>query len=599
VTVVFTPTTASHEDGTLSIVNNAVGSPLIITITGVGIPWTGTGVSGVVSSNTTWTSNGSPYIVIGDILIENGVTLTIEPSVTVKMDTGKYLKVEGQLIARGTIDSLITFESSQVVPSNNDWDGIKIRPSGGSTFDASMNYSSGSELKYVQIKHSSRGLYIFDTGFLISYSEFTNNQKAIEIRSTDSIKIDYCTFSNNDQGLYSEYSDNTGDYVGDIVNTYIQNNTFTNNTYGVDLISNQRDFNNLNIKQNVFSHNSTAIEFGGGGYGPKIVSVYIDENKIINNSSGLVIGTIYGLSDSGTEPTNPINIRDNIVVENTNNSISLSGVSSSVNCLIQGNVIFNNGAGLTFSGRNGGHTVNKNQLLSNGNGIRIGGSSNNIIFTNNCFTLVAEWPLINIEYGSGYIFNGNNYPSTSNYIMKNNTTSNVNAEGNYWGDTTLVGIDNIIYDYYDDFERGIVDYIPFLVSLDTAAPILPPRNVVKTASGSNVQLTWAANRESDFVGYKVYYGSPTGHSFTNVVDVENVTSFILNGASVLDTIAVTAYDSQADGTDDQIEGHESWFKYAGNPVPEIALSINSIGFNVVEIGQNSGNFGVIRTPIPV
>ena len=39
----------------------------------------------------------------------------------------------------------------------------------------------------------------------------------------------------------------------------------------------------------------------------------------------------------------------------------------------------------------------------------------------------------------------------------------------------------------------------------------------------------------------------------------------LNGLSLSDTIAVTAYDGDIDGTDDQTEGNESWFRYARSP----------------------------------
>ena len=120
----------------------------------------------------------------------------------------------------------------------------------------------------------------------------------------------------------------------------------------------------------------------------------------------------------------------------------------------------------------------------------------------------------------------------------------------------------MIYDYYDDFELGVVLFDPYLISPDIDAPISSPRNVVKSVSGNDVLLSWQDNPESDLAGYKVYYGSPTGYSFDNVIDVGNVTSYILSGVSVSDTIAVTAYDIDADGTYDQIEGHESWFAIA-------------------------------------
>ena len=43
-----------------------------------------TNVSGALYSNTTWTAANSPYIVTANVIVFDGVQLTIEPGVTVK-----------------------------------------------------------------------------------------------------------------------------------------------------------------------------------------------------------------------------------------------------------------------------------------------------------------------------------------------------------------------------------------------------------------------------------------------------------------------------------------------------------------------------------
>ena len=134
-----------------------------------------TDVSGTISSNTTWGLSGGPYTVTGNILVSSGVTLTIEAGVTVKVNSGFYIKNEGILSAVGTSFKKIIFESSASSPSKSDWEGIRIRPTGGSSIDGSQNYSSGSQFKYVIIKHADIGLYVYDAGFHISYSEFISN----------------------------------------------------------------------------------------------------------------------------------------------------------------------------------------------------------------------------------------------------------------------------------------------------------------------------------------------------------------------------------------------------------------------------------------
>ena len=83
-----------------------------------------TNVSGVISSNTTWTLANSPYVVTGNILVSEGVTLTIEPGVVVKFDSEKVMQIRGELIAQGTSDSKITFTSNASSPAANDWANI-------------------------------------------------------------------------------------------------------------------------------------------------------------------------------------------------------------------------------------------------------------------------------------------------------------------------------------------------------------------------------------------------------------------------------------------------------------------------------------------
>ena len=53
--------------------------------------------------------------------VASGMTLTIEPGVTVKFDSGKVLEVEGMLVARGTSSDKITFTSSAASPAAGDW----------------------------------------------------------------------------------------------------------------------------------------------------------------------------------------------------------------------------------------------------------------------------------------------------------------------------------------------------------------------------------------------------------------------------------------------------------------------------------------------
>ena len=179
-------------------------------------------------------------------------------------------------------------------------------------------------------------------------------------------------------------------------------------------------------------------------------------------------------------------------------------------------------------------------------------------------------PLQITTFGSGHKFNYNNFRNVSNYVIKNTSTSSVDAENNYWGTTSTSEIASNIYDQSDNFELGAVDYSPYSNSLITTAPISPPTNTSASAGSSNFTLSWSANSESDLTGYKVYWDTDSGHPYANVQDVGNVTSKTISGLSSGTTyfVTVTAYDSTySSGNDNsstiinenQTAGNESWY----------------------------------------
>ena len=248
---------------------------------------------------------------------------------------------------------------------------------------------------------------------------------------------------------------------------------------------------------------------------------------------------------------------------------------------IENNIISGNlGYGLDL-------TSNTNSLIRYNSILNSGGNSENpslgipnsyIISNNNTITYntiyASENSAIELRYGPN-TFNNNNFISTKgNYIFKLLTENNsdINAENNYWGTSTESEIQSVIYDYSDDFELGAVDYTPFLTSPNTDAPISPPSNVTKSVSGSDVVLNWSTNGESDIAGYKLYYGDPTGYSYSIVIDLGNVTTYTVTGGEVATEYAITAYDTSLDGTDDMVDGNESWYSKA-NTLPELPTNI--------------------------
>ena len=85
-----------------------------------------TWVEGHISVDTTWTKANSPYIVTNDVIVDENVTLTIEPGVEIRFGGYFSIIVNGSLSAVGTQSDKIVFTSNKVNPAEGDWNTIKF-----------------------------------------------------------------------------------------------------------------------------------------------------------------------------------------------------------------------------------------------------------------------------------------------------------------------------------------------------------------------------------------------------------------------------------------------------------------------------------------
>ena len=140
--------------------------------------WYDNGAETLVTTNmdtsTTWDVANSPYRVQRDVRIAAGVTLTIEPGVTVFFDDNASLVVSGQFSAVGTEDNPIWFTRR---PGESDWDGLQFR---GTTGDNRIEHA------IVQYGITTNGMVgLEDSAITITNSVFDHTDRR-RIRSIDS-----------------------------------------------------------------------------------------------------------------------------------------------------------------------------------------------------------------------------------------------------------------------------------------------------------------------------------------------------------------------------------------------------------------------------
>ncbi len=144
--------------------------------------------AGTVDTDAIWPNadtDGFNYVFTGDVTVAAGNTLTIAPGVAINMASrGRDLKINGTLIAEGTVQDSIRFYSTENIGLGG---SIEFLPG-----------STGSSMRYVEITQH------------LPYSIYNNGRDcAVWIENAD-VNINHCEFVNNNKDVRSTLTSLSG-----------------------------------------------------------------------------------------------------------------------------------------------------------------------------------------------------------------------------------------------------------------------------------------------------------------------------------------------------------------------------------------------------
>ena len=339
-----------------------------------------------------WTVANSPYNILGEAIVPQGSTLTIEAGVEVKFKTGDiynygnanfdlgFMRVNGKLVAQGDEANTILFTHSEV---DGNWGLIYFSETSDPTSIieyCQFEYGKWIEYLIAEQDYFYGVLSFYESSATINNNVFTNNGGAgVACYSNSNCDISNNEFLGNSFGVSCEYSipnisDNTasnntsyGFSVENCTEGVVSNNIITENeAAGIEC-----DDSEITIIDNFIDNN------GVGG----IYSIFGDNSNIVNNIISRNGRGIYCNNSTAKVIGNALVNNINAMYCSTNSDVTITNTTISFSSDVG---ILCDLASLTITNcilwENGALAINSNSAATISYSLIEGGTQGNIQF---------------------------------------------------------------------------------------------------------------------------------------------------------------------------------------------------------------------------
>lgn len=230
-------------------------------------------VASTVSSNTTLSTAGSPYTATGDIIVEAGSILTVQPGVTIRMSEGSSIYVKGTLNVNGTDLLPVSIEPR---PGATKWGSIGFTNASGSLSHFKLTGATHTGNDPVNLKAAVSGL---NSTLIIDYADISAPLPVFARGGSLTVRNSYIHPQTTGDGI------NVKGGSGLVEDCTI----LGNDSPDTDAVDFDNVVNGVIQRNRIYAFsgsNSDAIDIGEG-----CVNLLLSENRIYNSSDkGVSVG---------------------------------------------------------------------------------------------------------------------------------------------------------------------------------------------------------------------------------------------------------------------------------------------------------------------